>query len=107
MTREEIVALGAAACEARIDRSGLELPVVLATADELSARRAAREDREAQRARARLVCGCGRRRSRAPSLRGGLSSIDGPPSSHRLEAASHRLGSRSLFVNSVRRVSRG
>ena len=36
-TREEIVALGAQRSEARIDRSGLELPVVLATADELAA----------------------------------------------------------------------
>jgi DNA polymerase-3 subunit epsilon len=36
-TREEIIALGTQRSEARIDRSGLELPVVLATADELAA----------------------------------------------------------------------
>jgi DNA polymerase-3 subunit epsilon len=36
-TREEIVALGTQRSEARIDRSALELPVVLATADELAA----------------------------------------------------------------------
>ena len=72
-SRGESVASGLPRLDERLDRSGLDLPVQLPSPEELlAARRAAREDREAQRAGAGLDR-CSNREPRAASLSGGLT----------------------------------